>query len=125
MCVCVSLPSNHLSCISPMYTHTHTHTHRYKSGLLALNGLLCLHESSEAELAARFGSDAGVAFCLLGELNARLKQTKQAVSFFRAALKYNPFLWSAFQSLCELGECVCVFESLSKLKCRNKCKICV
>ena len=76
----------------------------YKSGLIALNGLLCIQDFSEADIAAKYGADVGVAFWLLGELNSHLNQTKEAVKFFKAALKYNPFLWTAYQSLCELGE---------------------
>lgn len=40
-----------------------------KSGLLALQGLLCLGESSEKDMAQHFGEDVGVAFWLLGEFN--------------------------------------------------------
>ena len=80
-----------------------THT-RYKSGLLALNGLLCVHDQfPESDVAAQYGSDAGLAFWLVGELNAQLNQSKEAAKFFKAALKYNPFLWTAYQSLCEMG----------------------
>ena len=78
---------------------------RYKSGLLALNGLLCVHDQfSESEVAAQYGSDAGLAFWLMGELNAQLSQNKEAAKLFKAALKYNPFLWTAYQSLCEMGK---------------------
>ena len=40
-----------------------------KSGLLALQGLLCLGESGEKDIAQHFGEDVGVAFWLLGEFN--------------------------------------------------------
>ena len=87
---------------------------RYQSGLLALNGLLCLHRPSEDELDCRYGNDVGVAFWLLGELNRRLHQFKESAGYFRSALKYNPFLWSSFQALCDMGELrfVCVESSL-------------
>jgi anaphase-promoting complex subunit 3 len=55
-------------------------------------------------LAEQYGSDVGLAFWLLGELNSQLNQSREAARFFKAALKYNPFLWTAYQSLCEMGE---------------------
>ncbi len=71
---------------------------------MALHGLLCLGEVSESNFVHRYGNETGVALRLLGMLNLRLNQTKEAVKHFRAALKYNPFLWSAFEKLCDLGE---------------------
>ena len=89
----------------PIVDHHNTCTvfHRYKSGLVALHGLLCLGEVSESNFVHRYGNETGVALHLLGMLNLRLNQTKEAVRHFRAALKYNPFLWSAFEKLCDLG----------------------
>ncbi|XP_064389846.1 cell division cycle protein 27 homolog isoform X2 [Halichondria panicea] len=83
---------------------------QYKSGLVALHGLLCLGEVSESNFVHRYGNETGVALHLLGMLNLRLNQTKEAVRHFRAALKYNPFLWSAFEKLCDLGEPVSASE---------------
>ena len=77
--------------------------HSLKSGLLALNGLLCLGEKREEDIAARFGDDRGVAFWLLGEINRRLHQPKEAAKHFCSCLKFNPFLWTAYQALCEIG----------------------
>ena len=99
----------HVLCIYRAHTLT-----RYQSGLLALNSLQCAHDClSESELAAQYGSDAGLAFWLVGELNSQLNQSREAARFFRAALKYNPFLWTAYQSLCEMGKAP--FLSLSSL----------
>lgn len=75
-----------------------------KNALLTLNGLLCLDESSEDDLATRFGDDAGAAFWLMGEINRRLQQHKEAAKHFTSALKYNPFLWTAYQALCDMGK---------------------
>ena len=42
---------------------------RYKTGLVVLNGLLCIAKNSEQEIITQYGQDAGIAFWLLGELN--------------------------------------------------------
>ena len=90
------------------------HLTRYTSGLLALKSLQCAHDRfSESELAAQYGSDTGLALWLVGELNSQLNQSREAAKFFRAALKYNPFLWTAYQSLCEMGEALFLSLSLS------------
>lgn len=80
----------------------HLTSHRYKEGLLSLNGLLSLRDSSEAELHSVFGQDSGVAFLLLGKIKYKLQHKEEAASCFRFALRQNPFLWSAFVSLCEI-----------------------
>ncbi len=64
-------------------------SHRYKSGMVALDSLLCLVEVSESNFVHRYGNETGVALHLLGMLNLRLNQTKEAVKHFSAALKYN------------------------------------
>ncbi len=43
----------------------------------------------------------GVAFLLIGQLKSKLQHREGARVCFRLALKYNPFLWSAFEALCE------------------------
>lgn len=78
--------------------------HRYKEGLLALNGVLSLQESYEADLQATFTDNVGVAFLILGKLKYSLQHQAEASACFRAALRHNPFLWSAFVMLCEMGE---------------------
>lgn len=78
--------------------------------MLALNGLLNLQENAESSLHALFGEDVGVAFFILGKLKRSLQQQREAAQCFRAALRHNPFLWSAFSMLCELGEEACPEE---------------
>jgi len=74
----------------------------YKEGLLALNGLINLSEGSEAEIQETFGPDVGVAFLLMGQLKGKLQHREGAEMCYRLALKHNPFLWSAFEALCEI-----------------------
>ena len=83
-----------------------THPPSYKSGLVALQGLLCVKDMTESDYVHRYGNNTGVALHLLGMFNLRLNQTREAVKHFKAALKYNPFLWSAFEKLCDLGKLV-------------------
>ena len=73
---------------------------------MALQGLLCVKDMTESDYFHRYGNNTGVALHLLGMLNLRLNQTREAVKHFKAALKYNPFLWSAFEKLCDLGKFV-------------------
>ncbi len=77
---------------------------RYKSGLVALQGLLCMGNVSESTFVRRYGNNVGVALHMLGMLNLRLNLTSEAVRHFRTSLKYNPFLWSSFEKLCDLGK---------------------
>lgn len=36
---------------------------------MVLNGLVCLSDNNEEDIVSQFGTDAGLAFWLLGELN--------------------------------------------------------
>lgn len=73
-------------------------------GVLALNGVLSLQENAESSLRALFGDDVGVAFFILGKLKYQLQHKPDAAKCFRAALRFNPLLWSAFSMLCGMGE---------------------
>lgn len=77
---------------------------------MALNGVINLQESTESDLLAVFGEDVGVAFLLLGKLKHSLKHKEDATKCFRAALRHNPFLWTAYEVLCNMGEEVCPEE---------------
>ncbi len=76
----------------------------FNDGVLALNGFLAILDSTESNLQATFGEDVGMAFLILGQLKLCHHQLEEAATCFRAALRHNPFLWSAFSGLCELGE---------------------
>lgn len=80
---------------------------RYKEGLVALNRILSLQDTPDSLLPALFGEDVGVAYLTLGKLKRHLKHITEAVKCFQMALKHNPFLWSAYQMLCDMGEEVC------------------
>ena len=76
----------------------------YMQGVLALNGVLNVQENAESSIRNHFGDDVGVAFFILGKLKYQLHHKPDAAKCFRAALRFNPFLWSAFSMLCEMGE---------------------
>eukprot|EP00494_Astrolonche_serrata_P028933 UN29200 len=40
---------------------------------------------------------------LLGKIYRQENKTAKAIEFFKRALKKDPFLWSAFEAICELG----------------------
>ena len=72
--------------------------------VLALQSSLCFKESSEADMAAYYSSDAGIAFWLLGRSYRLLHNHREAARHFRSCLKFNPFLWTAFEALTSMGE---------------------
>ncbi|ESO09568.1 hypothetical protein HELRODRAFT_190557 [Helobdella robusta] len=51
-----------------------------------------------------FGENASFALSLLGHIYHKTERKSQAIECFQASLKLNPFLWSSFEMLCELGD---------------------
>lgn len=51
----------------------------------------------------RFIPDAPAVLCLLGKLYRAEWRTDKAVECWAAALKLNPFMWEAFENLCDTG----------------------
>lgn len=47
--------------------------------------------------------DAAAFHCVLGKLLHGNGDIKRAVACYVAALKLNPFMWDAFQRLCDTG----------------------
>ncbi|RMX38947.1 hypothetical protein pdam_00016415 [Pocillopora damicornis] len=73
-------------------------------GEMALTGG-CLTNSKPLEtIASEFGSAAGYGLALLGQICRKSEQFARAAECFKSSLKYNPFLWSSFENLCQLGE---------------------
>ena len=78
---------------------------RYKEGLVAFTrDSLSIKDITDSHLPALFGDNVGVAYLTLGQLKSHLKCTSDAKVCFRAALRHNPFLWSAYEALCDMGE---------------------
>ncbi|EQC35560.1 anaphase-promoting complex subunit 3, variant [Saprolegnia diclina VS20] len=40
---------------------------------------------------------------LMGSICRRVNRTEHAIEYFKASLKQDPFMWSAYEGLCELG----------------------
>lgn len=56
------------------------------------------------EVVVDFADQASFALVLLGKIAAKTERKAQAVEAWKRALKLNPFLFSAFQLLCDIGE---------------------
>lgn len=56
------------------------------------------------ELAGSFGDSASFALALVGQLCSRTERSTRAIEAFRRSLKLNPFLWSSYESLVNLGD---------------------
>lgn len=59
---------------------------------------------SVATIKSDYGPIAGVTLQLLGNVYRKSGQTSKAVECYKQSLKCNPFLWSSFEHLCQIGE---------------------
>ncbi|CAG8449157.1 6176_t:CDS:10 [Ambispora leptoticha] len=48
--------------------------------------------------------DESVVLCLLGALCRKTRNIDEAAQYYMACLKKNPFMWEAFEALCQLGK---------------------
>lgn len=55
------------------------------------------------ELVAEFGDSASFVAQLLGFVSVKTERLSRAIDFYSKSLTLNPFLWSSFQSLVQLG----------------------
>ncbi|CAG9770507.1 unnamed protein product [Ceutorhynchus assimilis] len=51
-----------------------------------------------------FGEQSAFALMLLGKIGAKTERKPRAIEAWKKALKVNPYLFSAFESLCKIGE---------------------
>ena len=78
---------------------------KYSEVEVALLGTICSTASkSVTTIVAEFGSLAGVALQLLGNVFRKTQQIAKAAEHFKQSLKCNPFLWKSFESLLQIGE---------------------
>ena len=61
-------------------------------------------QKSLDDIVVEYGDAASFALVLLGQVYMQTERKTKAVDAFYHALKLNPFLWSAFELLCRLGE---------------------
>ncbi|EWG46614.1 anaphase-promoting complex subunit 3 [Fusarium verticillioides 7600] len=81
---------------------------RYKDGISALEKARSFW-ASKCSLGKHSATtrtalpDAPAVLCLLGRLHRAYDDKKKAVACFEEALQLNPFMWDAFEALCDLG----------------------
>ncbi|XP_019763523.1 cell division cycle protein 27 homolog isoform X1 [Dendroctonus ponderosae] len=56
------------------------------------------------DIVTDFGDEAPFALVLLGKIGAQTERNPRAAEAWKKALKLNPFLYSAFEELCKIGE---------------------
>lgn len=84
----------------------------------------CSAKGGLDEMAMSFGDSAAFALDLLGQLCSRTQRVGRAAEAYRKSLKLNPFLWSTFESLINLGESPnpCEIFTLSSIENFNMCQ---
>ncbi|KAE9964809.1 hypothetical protein EG328_002811 [Venturia inaequalis] len=101
------LRGNHLGCAF-VFAQSCLALERYQDGAVALEkcrGLWAVrnHWNQHSEVSRRHQPDAAAVLCLLGKLCKANGETKRAADYYAESLKLNPFMWDAFQDLCDSG----------------------
>jgi tetratricopeptide (TPR) repeat protein len=60
--------------------------------------------NSEDDIVNEFGEMAPYTLSLLGNIYRKTERFSKAAENYRRSMKLNPFLWSAFESLCQIGK---------------------
>ena len=60
-------------------------------------------EISNHQVPLVYKNDAGIVFWLVGESLRRSNLPDESREFFLLSLRYNPYIWSSLQALCEIG----------------------
>ncbi|CAN8005409.1 unnamed protein product, partial [Ixodes hexagonus] len=102
---------------------------KFSEAEVALDGDTSLSTRTSAkagldEMAGTFGDSASFALALVGQLCSRTERSTRATEAFRKSLKLNPFLWSSYESLVNLGDTPNPAEifSVSSLDNFNQCQ---
>jgi len=61
-------------------------------------------QKSLDDVVCEYGDAAAFALMLLGQVYMQTERKTKAIEALNRALKLNPFMWSAFELLCRLGE---------------------
>ncbi|KAK4876512.1 hypothetical protein RN001_009018 [Aquatica leii] len=77
---------------------------KYSEAEEALLGNSLSSSSSFDNIITNFGEQASFVLFLLAKILVKTERLVKAAEAFRKALKLNPFLWSCFVELCNLGE---------------------
>jgi len=76
----------------------------YTEAEFALVGYFNPSANPISNISNEFGSLAGVTLQLLGNIYRKSSLSLKAIDCYKQSLKHNPFLWSSFESLCQMGE---------------------
>lgn len=62
------------------------------------------HNNAFDEIVAEYGDQACFTLILLANIAMKTERKGKAIDAFKKALKLNPFMWSCFEQLCNLGD---------------------
>lgn len=86
---------------------TSSYPKRYQEGEVALTNNV--GSDSLTLPLSDFADSHGAAEYLLGLILLRTHRRKSAIVFFKLSLKINPYNWSAYKQLCEMGKLCVLF----------------
>uniref|UniRef100_A0A8C5PTF9 Cell division cycle protein 27 homolog n=1 Tax=Leptobrachium leishanense TaxID=445787 RepID=A0A8C5PTF9_9ANUR len=69
-----------------------------------LSGGVLSKQKTQEEIVADFGDSACFTLSLLGHVYCKTDRLAKGSECYQKSLSLNPFLWSPFESLCEIGE---------------------
>uniref|UniRef100_A0A6I8Q506 Cell division cycle protein 27 homolog n=1 Tax=Xenopus tropicalis TaxID=8364 RepID=A0A6I8Q506_XENTR len=69
-----------------------------------LSGGVLNKQKSQEEIVTEFGDSACFTLSLLGHVYCKTDRLAKGAECYQKSLSLNPFLWSPFESLCEIGE---------------------
>ncbi|KAG8446976.1 hypothetical protein GDO86_014426 [Hymenochirus boettgeri] len=69
-----------------------------------LSGGVLNKQKNQEEIVAEFGDSACFTLSLLGHVYCKTDRLAKGAECYQKSLCLNPFLWSPFESLCEIGE---------------------
>lgn len=77
---------------------------RYAEAEDVLTDYNCIQNNNFDDFVSDYGDQAAFALLLLAKIAAKTERQTRAIEAFSRALKLNPFLWSTFKYLCNMGE---------------------
>eukprot|EP00057_Strongylocentrotus_purpuratus_P000736 XP_001182168.2 PREDICTED: cell division cycle protein 27 homolog [Strongylocentrotus purpuratus] len=70
----------------------------------ALSGSSILKPNTCDDIVNDFKDSAPYALSVLGKLCSETERISKSIEAHKLAMKHNPFLWSSFEAICDLGE---------------------
>ncbi|XP_002739953.1 cell division cycle protein 27 homolog [Saccoglossus kowalevskii] len=77
---------------------------KLSEGETCLAGNVFNKSKSNDDIISEFADSAGFVFSMLGDIFSHTERFSKGTEYYKKSLKCNPFLWSCYQSLCDLGE---------------------